>query len=57
MGIKLFCICGGHGTNGHHVVAFIKKRFLENVRKSLSKLADIVYLQQELYLVVQKTNN
>ena len=31
--------------------------YLENVRKSLSKLVDILYLQQELYLTIQKTNN
>lgn len=27
-GIKLFCICDGHGTNGHLVTAFIRKKLL-----------------------------
>ena len=27
-GVKLFCICDGHGVNGHHVSAFIKKKLL-----------------------------
>jgi serine/threonine protein phosphatase PrpC len=27
-GIKLFCVCDGHGVNGHHVAAFIKKKMI-----------------------------
>lgn len=26
LGLKLFCVCDGHGTNGHLVAAFIRKK-------------------------------
>lgn len=29
-GFKLFCVCDGHGTNGHLVVSFLKKKLLGN---------------------------
>jgi hypothetical protein len=29
-GIKLFCVCDGHGLNGHLVSAYIKSHLLSN---------------------------
>ena len=28
LGVKMFGICDGHGVNGHHVSAFIKKKLI-----------------------------
>jgi len=29
--VKLFCVCDGHGLNGHLVSAFIKSHLLSNL--------------------------
>lgn len=40
-GVKLFCVCDGHGLNGHMVSAFIKNNlistFISNKEKTLRK--------------------
>jgi serine/threonine protein phosphatase PrpC len=30
-GLKLFCVCDGHGLNGHLVSAFIKANLISNL--------------------------
>lgn len=30
-GIKLFCVCDGHGLNGHLVSAFLKTHLISNL--------------------------
>ena len=27
-GVKLFCVCDGHGANGHHVSGYIRKKLI-----------------------------
>lgn len=66
-GIKLFCVCDGHGLNGHLVSAFIKTHLLsilcskwrENLNGSIKRL-DKAPSCEELKIIVKdnllKTN-
>lgn len=48
LGLKLFCVCDGHGTNGHLVAAFIRKKLqrklyfmIDHLKERLSGLRDL----------------
>jgi serine/threonine protein phosphatase PrpC len=36
-GLKVYCVCDGHGLNGHHVSGFIKVELISTVLFKLSK--------------------
>ena len=36
-GLKVYCVCDGHGLNGHHVSAFIKAELVSIVVFELLK--------------------
>lgn len=48
LGLKLFCVCDGHGTNGHLVAAFIRKKLqrksyfmIDYLKERLAVLRDL----------------
>lgn len=37
-GVKLYCVCDGHGLNGHTVSAFIKQHLISNLLVNEEKM-------------------
>ena len=37
-GVKLFCVCDGHGLNGHLVSAFIKNHLISKYMSNKEKI-------------------
>ena len=37
VGLKLYCVCDGHGLNGHHVTAFIKSALVSTLLSTKRK--------------------
>lgn len=57
--MKLYCVCDGHGQNGHQVSAYIKSHLLENLDDSLSKCQtapEPEAIETLFYFCLKKTN-